>query len=231
MSPRYAIYFAPAKESPWWAFAAHWLGRNEFDDTPLTMPQTLQFAPDELRAITAEPRRYGFHATLKAPFRLGDNYRLDDLIQRTQALATKLAPLSLGPLRARSLGKFVALVPEKTPDALAALAEACVVDLDDLRAPLSEQDLARRQSGLLDARELALLQRYGYPYVLERFRFHLTLSGQVDHPTQQRVVHEVQAQVAQLNAAAPLVLDRLCLFVEPTPGASFRRIADVALSP
>lgn len=230
MSPRYAIYFAPAKESSWWAFAAHWLGRNEFDDRPLTLPQTSQFAPDELLAVTAEPRRYGFHATLKAPFRLGDNYRLDDLIQRTQTLATKLARIPLGPLQARSLGKFVALVPEQTPDALAALAEACVVELDDLRAPLSEQDLARRQSGPLDARELALLQRYGYPYVLERFRFHLTLSGPADQSTQQRVVDAVQAQVSQLNAAAPLVLDRLCLFVEPTPGASFRRVADVALS-
>jgi putative phosphonate metabolism protein len=229
MSPRYAIYFAPAKESPWWAFAAHWLGRNEFDDGQLAMLQTLQFAPDELRAITAEPRRYGFHATLKAPFRLGDNYRLDDLIQRTQALATKLAPMSLGPLQARSLGKFVALVPEKTPDELQSLAQACVVELDDLRAPLSEQDLARRQSGQLDARGMALLQRYGYPHVLERFRFHLTLSGPVDQPTQQRVVDAVQAQVAQLNAAAPLVLDRLCLFVEPSPGASFKRVADVVL--
>ncbi|MBK9441889.1 MAG: DUF1045 domain-containing protein [Comamonadaceae bacterium] len=105
-----------------------------------------------------------------------------------------------------------------------------MVDLDDLRAPLSELDLARRQRGLLDARGLALLQRYGYPHVLERFRFHLTLTGPVDQPTRQRVVQTVQAQVAHLNTVAPLVLDRLCLFVEPTPGASFRRIADVPLS-
>jgi putative phosphonate metabolism protein len=230
MSPRYAIYFAPPKASPWWAFAAQWLGRNEFDDAPLTIPQTLQFAPDELLAITAEPRRYGFHATLKAPFRLSDKCSVDDLIARTQALANTLTPISLGPLQALSLGKFVALVPEKTPDELAALAAACVVDLDDLRAPLSDQYLARRQSGQLDAREMALLHRYGYPYVLERFRFHFTLTGPVDPPAQQRVVQAVQAQVAHLNTAAPLVLDRLCLFVEPTPGASFRRMADVALS-
>lgn len=231
MSTRYAIYFAPAKESPWWAFAAHWLGRNEFDDGLLVMPQTPQCTPDELRAITAEPRRYGFHATLKAPFRLDEKYGLDDLIERTHALATTLAPMSLGPLQARSLGKFVALVPEQTPDALAALAETCVVELDDLRAPLSEQEFARRQSGgQLDERELVLLRRYGYPYVLERFRFHLTLSGPVDQPTQQRVLDAVQAQVAHLNAAAPLMLDRLCLFVEPTPGASFRRMADAVLS-
>jgi len=230
VSARYAIYFAPPQESPWWLFAAHWLGRNEFDDTPLLMPHTLQIGPDELRAITAEPRRYGFHATLKAPFRLADKFSQHDLIKRTQTLASDFAPIALGPLQALSVARFVALLPEKTPDALAALADACVVELDDLRAPLSELDLARRQRGLLDARELALLQRYGYPHVLERFRFHLTLTGPVDQPTRQRVLQTVQAQVAHLNAVAPLVLDRLCLFVEPTPGASFRRIADMALS-
>lgn len=230
MSTRYAIYFAPAKASPWWLFGTHWLGRNAFEDAPLTMPQTLQFAPDELLAITAEPRRYGFHATLKAPFRLSDKHTVDDLIERTLALAARLAPISLGTLQAQSLGKFVALLPERTPTELAALAAACVMELDDLRAPLSEQELARRQSGRLDAREMALLHRYGYPHVLERYRFHLTLTGPVDQATQQRVVHAVQAQVAHLNTAAPLVLDRLCIFVEPAPGASFKRITDLVLS-
>lgn len=230
MSRRYAIYFAPPKESPWWAFAAHWLGRNEYDDAPLATPQTLSISPEELLSMTAEPRRYGFHATLKAPFRLSDKFSLDDLIKRTQALAATLKPISLGPLQAQSLGKFVALVPQNTSDELAALAAACVVELDDLRAPLSEQDLARRQSALLDARELALLQRYGYPHVLERFRFHLTLTGRLDQPTQLRVMHAVQAQVTHMNAVAPLMLDRLCLFTEPAPGASFTRIADMALS-
>jgi putative phosphonate metabolism protein len=224
MTPRYAIYFAPAKASPWWTFGSHWLGRNEFDDTalPLTEPQ--------LWDITAEPRRYGFHATLKAPFRLAEHKTLDDLISRTQALAANLAPLSLGSMQALSLGKFVALCPSTLPPYLAALAEDCVVGLDDLRAPLTEQDLVRRQVGQLDAREMELLHRYGYPYVLERFRFHFTLTGPVDQPARQRVIQAVQEQVAHMNAVAPLVLDRLCLFMEAAPGSSFRRIADVALS-
>jgi hypothetical protein len=76
---------------------------------------------------------------------------------------------------------------------------------------------------------MELLHRYGYPYVLERFRFHFTLTGPVDQPTRQRVIQAVQEQVTHMNSVAPLVLDRLCLFVEPTPGSSFRRIADVAL--
>jgi hypothetical protein len=111
-----------------------------------------------------------------------------------------------------------------------ALAAACVTDLDDLRAPLIEADLARRRIEHLDPRELELLQQYGYPYVLERFRFHLTLSGPVPQATAQRVLMAVAEPLAQLNASTPLVLDRLCLFVEPAPGQAFRRIADVSFS-
>ncbi|TXT41503.1 MAG: hypothetical protein FD135_134 [Comamonadaceae bacterium] len=223
MTQRYAIYFAPAQASPWWTFGAHWLGRNEFDDSPkpLTEPQ--------LRDSTAEPRRYGFHATLKAPFRLAEGQTLGDLIHRTQALAADLAPVALGPMQALSLGQFVALCPTTQPPGLAALAESCVLRLDDLRAPLTQQDLARRQVERLDARELELLHGYGYPYVLERFRFHFSLTGSTDQPTRQQVIQAVQEQVTHLNAVAPLVLDRLCLFMEPTPGVAFRRVADVEL--
>jgi putative phosphonate metabolism protein len=229
MKPRYAIYFAPKQDSPWWEFGAGWLGRDECRDVNKVQPALAQIAPDELREITVQPRRYGFHATLKAPFFLGDGHTLDDLKARLQALAVTLKPLALGPMQAAMLGNFVALVPAVASDELMALAAASVTGLDDLRRPLSEAELARRQVDRLDAREQELLRQYGYPYVLERFRFHLTLSGPVAQPTAQRVLQAVADPVAQLNATAPLLLDRLCLFVEPSPGQPFQRIADAGL--
>ena len=230
MSARYAIYFAPAHGSPWWAFGAHWLGRDEREDTPLVQPSLAQITANELLDLTARPRRYGFHATLKAPFSLSGGHTSDDVIARVHTLAAKLNPVLLGPLQASCLGDFVALVPAQATDELLALAGACVIGLDDLRAPLTEADLARRGIEHLDARELALLQAYGYPYVLERFRFHFTLSAPLEPQTAQRVQQAVSAPVAQLNAWCPLVLDRLCLFVESAPGEPFKRLADVALS-
>ena len=229
MSARFAVYFAPAKASPWWAFGAHWLGRDEREDTPLVQPPLVQIAPDELREITAAPRRYGFHATLKAPFSLGGGHTVDDLTARLHRLAATLKPVLLGPLQASALGNFVALVPVLATHELETLASTCVTELDDLRAPLSEADLTRRRIDRLDAREVALLQAYGYPYVLERFRFHFTLSGPLNPQRAQRVQQAVAAPVAQLNASSPLVLDRLCLFVEPAPGQPFKRLADAAL--
>ncbi|WP_114972953.1 DUF1045 domain-containing protein [Rhodoferax ferrireducens] len=229
MTSRYAIYFAPEPGSPWWEFGARWLGRDECRDVNKVQHALDQIGPVELREITAQPRRYGFHATLKAPFSLNGSHTADDLIARLQALAATLKPLLLGPMQAAMLGDFVALVPAVASHDLMALAAVCVATLDDLRAPLSEADLARRRIAELDAREQELLHLYGYPHVLERFRFHLTLSGPVTRPTAQRVLQAAIDPVARLNETTPLVLDRLCLFVEPAPGQPFKRIADAGL--
>ena len=228
MKPRYAVYFAPAQGSPWWAFGSRWLGRDECQNVNKVQHALEQIGPVELREITAQPRRYGFHATLKAPFSLSGNHTLDDLRARMLALAATLKPVLLGPMQATLLGDFVALVPFAAPPELMAVAAACVTGLDDLRLPLSQAELARRRGAHLDARALELLQQYGYPYVLERFRFHLTLSAAVAPPTAQNVIKAVAAPVAQLNESAPLVLDRLCLFVEAAPGQPFQRVADMA---
>jgi putative phosphonate metabolism protein len=230
MSARYAVYFSPAKHSAWWTFGAHWLGRDEHDNTALPQPGFAGIHPEELQALTAEPRRYGFHATLKAPFHLSAGHHEADLVARMRHLAQTLAPVALGPLQLATLGNFVAWVPEAPPAGLQSLAAACVTGLDDLRAPLSEADLARRRSAGLDAREAELLALHGYPHVLERFRFHMTLTGPVDAATAQRVCQALASQPARLNAQAPPVLDRLCLFVEQHPGAPFQRVIDLRLS-
>jgi len=229
MSARYAVYFSPDKTSPWWSFGSHWLGRNDYDDSELQQLRLEDIAPTELARITAEPRRYGFHATLKAPLRLAEGIGETDLLRRLEQLARGLTPLPLGPLRVTALGNFAALVPASSPPGLEALAAVCVQELDDLRAPLSAADRLRRRIEHLDAREVELLNRYGYPYVMERFRLHLTLTGPIGSEAAHHVAHALTERIEQLNHEAPLSLDRLCLFVERTPGAPFQRIADVVL--
>ncbi len=230
MTVRHAIYFSPQRHSPWWQFGAHWLGRDECNGAPLAQPELSQFSATELHAITGEPRRYGFHATLKAPIRLRGEHNVAHLLARMQALAKRLKPLPLGPLQVARLGNFVALVPVAAPDQLNTLAAQCVTTLDALRAPLSAAELARRLSAPLDAREQELLQLYGYPYVLERFRFHFSLSGPLPPADAQRVMQALLEPIAQLNATAPLVLDRLCLFIETAPGQPLLRVTDVAIA-
>jgi len=229
MSARYAIYFAPAQDSPWWSFGSHWLGRNARSGAALAQPLLADLPAAELQRITEAPRGYGFHATLKAPFRLAVGCSETMLRDRLQALAQTQRPVALHPMQVARLGDFVAIVPRQPSAELLALAGLCVTDLDDLRAPLSATELARRRIAPQDTRALELLARYGYPHVLERFRLHFTLCGPLDDATAQRVLAATSAPVAQLNAVAPLWLDRLCLFVEPEPGAPFQCRAECPL--
>jgi putative phosphonate metabolism protein len=230
MSARYAIYWAPAPTSPWWVWGARWLGRDEILDQPLPQDDVPGFSAEELHSATAVARRYGCHATLKPPFHLADGAEVQALWQATHALAATVAPVALGPVQLTELEGFLALTCERAPEALMALAARCVVEFDGLRAPLSEADRARRRVDRLDARGRELVQRYGYDRVLERFVWHVTLSDRLQPDRLAMLLSHLEPEVARLNATSPLVLDRLSLFVEPTPGAALRRLDDVLLA-
>jgi putative phosphonate metabolism protein len=229
VSPRYSVYFAPERGSPWWNFGSDWLGRDECSNLPLAQANISGISSAELFALTEEPRRYGFHATLKAPFRLNENFELNDLMISLGTLAKQNSPIELGTICAVKMGHFVALVPHMVNVSLISLAEKCVTELDHLRAPLTALEMARRQIETLDARGQYLLTKYGYPHVLDKFNFHFTLSGRISPLMADCIMNTVMEPLKHLNQTSPLVLDRLCLFIEDSPGQPFRRVADMGL--
>jgi putative phosphonate metabolism protein len=225
-APRYAIYFAPPPHSPWWEFGTRWLGRDEVSNAARAQLGVAGIETPRLHALTATPRRYGFHATLKAPFRLRSGIDETALLARVRALAERLRPVTLTPLVARRIDGFVALVPDTVPPGLAEIEAACVTELDVLRAPPAETELAARRAAGLDARAEELLARYGYPRVLDRFRLHFTLTDRIGEADAARVCDAVRDLVQDLNNTAALMLDRLCVFVEPLLGRDLVRVTD-----
>ena len=174
---RYAIYYAP-EPGPLAAFGAGWLGWDAARATIPPRPQVdgLPCAPDQ---ITGTVRKYGFHGTLKPPFRLAEGCSADALHTAITALARLHAPVKLDGLVLARIGQFLALVPDGPATALASLASHTVMELDSFRAPPSEAEIAARNPAALSPTQAALLQRWGYPYVMEEFRFHLTLTGRL----------------------------------------------------
>lgn len=168
---RFAVYYLPDDEVLA-DFGADWLGWDIRSGTARAQPPV-----EGIAALTEAPRRYGFHATLKPPFRLAEGRRAEDLADEVAALARRKAPREMDGLALTRIGRFLALTPRGDPGALERLAFSCVSDLDPFRQPPSEAELQARRAVGLTPRQDDLLRRWGYPYVLEEFRFHLTLTG------------------------------------------------------
>ena len=172
---RYAIYYPPAP-GPLADFGARWLGWDIAEGRARAHP-ALRPLSRPVEEITRTPRKYGFHATVKPPFRLAPGTTSEDLTEAARALCASCAPVTLDGLRLARIGRFLALVPVGDTQALAGLAATMVRDLDRFRAPAEPAELARRRGKGLSERQDALLLQWGYPYVMEEFRFHMTLSG------------------------------------------------------
>ncbi|HET8996895.1 MAG TPA: DUF1045 domain-containing protein [Acetobacteraceae bacterium] len=212
---RVAIYYAPQADDPLFAASSCWLGRDPVSDMRAPQPDL-----PNIEEVTAEPRLYGFHATLKPPFRLAEGRHWDDMLQAARALADRIAPFELPPLAVSDVHGFLALRETEPSAPLQALADACVAELDAFRAPPSAAELARRRRNGLAPQQDAMLVRWGYPYVFETWFFHMTLTRRLTAAEKLLFQPEAERWFSRALLLPRRVAD-LCLFVQPAPGASF----------
>lgn len=212
---RFAVYFMPRPESALARFGAAWLGWDS--DRCVDCPGPgLDGLGENRAALVAAPRKYGFHGTLTAPFRLAKGTGVLDLDLATRDLAAEFEAFEFSILLS-ALGAFLALTPTGPVPPLDAVAAACVRRLDHFRAALDPDEAARRHAAGLTARQAALLDAWGYPYVLDEFRFHLTLTGALP-PTEQAAASRVLAAALAPMLVDPLPFEDLCLCGEGTDG-------------
>lgn len=212
---RYAIFYAPPP-GRLADFGAAWLGWDPRAGRRLAHP-VLPGLPMPVAEITGTPRKYGFHGTLKPPFRLKPGFDVAELHNATEALASSLAPVLLDGLTLSQLDGFLALMPEGDTMQLALLAARIVETLDGFRAAPEEAELARRRAPGLTPRQEVLLQQWGYPYVMEEFRFHLTLSGPLLAEDAQEIAARLEPVVEPI-LPRPLRIREICLFGEGQDG-------------
>lgn len=231
---RYAAYFAPPVESAWWEAGSRWLGRCAASGRTWPLP-AIEGVPGELQQkLTAAPRRYGWHATLAAPFVLKPQFSEADLCAGMQALCRTLEPFDMPALEVAPLGDFLALVPTRPDASLRAAADACVTQLHPFSEPLPPSELQRRRAAGLTPEEDALLLRWGYPFVMDRFRFHMSLTGSL-RGVEPGMVEALQAAARRhfaplLPSSEPLLrFEAVSLFAEPSPGADFVCLAQMEL--
>lgn len=218
---RYAIYFAPARTHPLWTAGCAILGHDPETGEALPRPVLGGVSSDRLVTITAEARRYGWHATLKPPFSLASGTDVALLEAALDRFSARCQRFRMPALTLAPLSGFLAVVPAEPSEALDQLAAACVRDFDHFRAPPSETELAKQRRGGLDAVEDANLASWGYPYVMDRFRFHMTLTTRLDAPERDAIAAALRPYLADA-LATPLLADAISLYGEPAQGEAFR---------
>lgn len=207
---RYAIYYAPPP-GPLADFGAAWLGWDPVQAVPVPHPDIGLPVGD----LTATPRKYGLHATLKAPFQTDAPFKVLD--QAAAALARDLQPVTLDGLVLADLAGFLALRPLGDLAALQDLAARIVTGLDHLRAPLTPDEIARRNPDALPPCQREMLEKWGYPHVLAGFRFHITLTGSLPGPVLRQVKQALRPLLAQV-LPVPFQIRDICLFGERQDG-------------
>ncbi|MBR0961383.1 DUF1045 domain-containing protein [Bradyrhizobium japonicum] len=227
--PRYAIYFAAGRDSALSRFGAGLLGYDAYSGDEARFPhEALQIAPD-WHDVSADPRRYGFHGTLKAPMALASGKTEAELIAACTMFAGRARRLPVIRPVVDTISGFIAVIPAEPVDALQELAADSVRDFDAFRAPLTAEDRARRKPEKLSERQRDYLDRWGYPYVMEEFRFHMTLTGRLDVERRGPILQMLREQFAALKLDA-LTVDRIALFKQDDARARFRIIGEWTLA-
>jgi putative phosphonate metabolism protein len=217
---RYAIYHTPPPDHPLTTAAAKWLGRDAFDDADIEVAHPLQWTKQEHLSLVADAARYGFHATLKAPFYLASSRTESELLQAFKEFENTAEPLTIHVLTLRQIDGFFALVPDVSVDAVQDFAARVVETFDAFRAPLTPADVARRNPEKLSARQRSYLEDWGYPYVFEEFFFHMTLTNRVAPEKSNQVRLALEEHFVDF-IGKPYAISHIALFSERSQGAKF----------
>ncbi|MBY4893503.1 DUF1045 domain-containing protein [Rhodobacteraceae bacterium N5(2021)] len=209
---RFGLYVVP--QGALFDAASAWLGWNSATGQAVPHPNVAGL-PEPVEVLAATPRSYGFHGTIKPPFVMADGQSVDALHDAAADFCATQAPVTIPSLAVRRLGGFVAIVPADPSPGLATLAAAAVEALDTFRARPSETELAKRRKAGLSDRQEALLQKWGYPYVMDEFQFHMTLTGRADHA---EAVRDVLARHFAPVLPSPFEIESLALMGEDPDG-------------
>ena len=229
-TPRYALYYAPPPRSELGRFGAHLLGYDAFSGKTLRLPVDIEQMLPDWGELTQDPRKYGFHATLKAPMWLADGKTEIELLAACASFAGSPRRIPVIKPVVNAIGDFIAIVPSQRSVELEQLAADAVGRFDGFRAPLTPEDRTRRGPDRLTPRQREYLDRWGYPYVMEEFRFHMTLTGRLKAERRETVLNILRQRFAALELAT-IAVDRIALFRQDDANARFRIVRQYLLTP
>jgi len=227
--PRYAIYFVPAAKTEFFRFGSAVLGYDCYTGGNVKRPAVLNAESELWDRLTAGPSRYGFHATLKAPFHLSPSCREAQIVSALHSFAGLGHAIPVLTPAVRMLSGFIAIVPAAATPALDDLAGKCTTIFDAFRAPMAAEERARRVASGLNQSQIANLDRWGHPYLFADFRFHMTLTSKVDVRRRDDALAKLQKALGRACKDRAVAVERISLVRQNDENSSFRVIEQATL--
>lgn len=215
---RFAIYFTFAPEHPLYQKASQWLGHCIYHQV-MDTSATLSAASERFRTVE-RAALYGFHATLKPPFRLLSGTTRAELENRLRDFVSSVQPFTCSPLKVDLIGNFIALVPDQPCHQLNLLADQCVRKFEPFRAPLNAAEIQKRLGVPLTPQQQGMLEQWGYPYVMDEFRFHMTLTDKLPDNIIESAVRQLKLEFSPL-LNKQFRIDCISLCHQEKPGDPF----------
>ena len=203
---RVAIYFLPKKNSSLENFGKNLLGRdiNKKKKISLTRRQKYFISRgftffDELKDYCEQPAKYGFHATLKAPFRLKRNVKTKNFYDVISHIAAQHSRFKIKGLKIVYSKKFTFITSRKPNKLLRNLENDLVKHLDTFRAELNKTEIKKRIPDSLTFKQNKYLKEWGYPFVFDQFKFHMTLMNQNNNKLSNKQKLELEKLIYKIS--------------------------------
>ncbi|MEO1323827.1 MAG: DUF1045 domain-containing protein [Pseudomonadota bacterium] len=226
-SPRYAIYYAPSDETLLWKTGSEWLGRDAYSGNRVERREFPGTKDEDIDRLTSSASHYGFHATMKAPFVLKEGSTEDQLLKYLKSFSRKQSSFE-AKLSVRPLGQFLALRLVSGVEQMRLLHEDCVKKFDKFRAPLTMEDIERRRKANLSPDQDARMLEWGYPYIFDDFRWHMTLSNRIlSDSTRDKVLGQLQDLFKDV-VSKPIRIDGVAVYRQVDRNAPFNIIGRAA---
>ena len=131
------------------------------------------------------------------------------------------------PLEIVCIGKFLALSPIASSVQLENMASDCVRAVDGFRAHRTAKELALYRQAKLTVHQDQMLENCGYPYILEEFRFHITLTGRIVDEPERDLAMAAAAKQCKDFIGKPLVINEVVICRKPSPDQAMRVVRRV----
>lgn len=203
---RVAIYFLPKKNSSLENFGKNLLGRDINKKKKISLTRRQKYFInrgftyfDELKDYCEEPAKYGFHATLKAPFRLKRNVKTKNFYDVISHIAAQHSRFKIKGLKIVYSKKFTFITSRKPNKLLINLENDLVKHLDTFRAELNKTEIKKRIPDSLTFKQNKYLKEWGYPFVFDQFKFHMTLMNQNNNKLSNKQKLELEKLIYKIS--------------------------------